>query len=128
MKLKQKKPCPLCPFLKASVQPKVLGWLGKERAEGIIESLEIEDMAFPCHKTTPQCSDDYDDEDVSSLDFSKTEACTGAVIMMAKSNSATQLVRIAYRFGSYDPSALLEQEKVVDNAREFIEQHTRKSK
>lgn len=126
MKLNQKKACSLCPFLKASVQPKVNGWLGKERAEGIIDSLQIGDVAFPCHKTSPCCDDDYDEDEARTLDFSNTEACVGAIIMMAKNNNATQLVRIANRISGYNPKALLNQSDVVDSSEEFISQHTRK--
>lgn len=101
-------PCKDCPF-KNDV-PHQRGWLGKERAEGIIKSLYEKDQSFPCHKTT-------------GCRGKKEQHCAGAMILMERSGRANQDMRISERLGIYDRNKLKMDTPVFDTPEQFINWH-----
>lgn len=113
-----KKPCKNCPFLKASAQPKNKGWLGRERAKEVYDSMAVDDHSFPCHKTT-----ETDDDGFESVTTRQSQHCAGALILQEKEGFANQLTRIAGRLGLYNPDNLQNRDDVVDSGDEFIAMH-----
>lgn len=109
MELTLTKPCKDCPF-KNDVDYQ-RGWLGEERAKGIIESLYEKDESFPCHKTTHKPRH-------------KQQHCAGAMILLERSNRANQWMRINERLGYYDRSKLDMNTPVFDNPEQFISWHS----
>lgn len=116
-----KKPCKNCPFLKAEVQPKNKGWLGRGRAKEIYDSMAVEDQDFPCHKTTKT-----DDDGFESITTEQTQMCAGALILQQKEGFATQMVRIAGRLDMFNPDELIGRDLVVDSEEEFLDLHSNK--
>jgi hypothetical protein len=105
MNFNLKTPCKDCPFRSDREANK--GWLGKERAESIINSITKEDATFQCHKTLGN----------------KAEHCAGATILLEKLEKPNQLMRIAERLGHYDLTKL-DMNAPVMTAKEFIKCHT----
>jgi hypothetical protein len=87
-------PCALCPFRK-DIRP----YLTSARVREIERSLERSE--FPCHKTTQ-----HDDDDGEYVPSSDEIHCAGALILMEKEGRSSQMMRIAERFGMYDPRKL----------------------
>lgn len=105
-----------CPFRKDSL----MGWLGKTRAEEIVRGLYEEDSTFACHKTTVEDPHDFS-ERITTKD---SQHCAGAMIMMEKSGTANQMMRIAERLRMYDRTKLDMNAPVFDTPQEFIDHHT----
>lgn len=86
-----KTPCPNCPF-RTDVKP----YLSPERVDEI--RIGLERGEFPCHKTL-----DYDTEDgEESVETEKTAHCAGALILLEKEGTPSQMMRICERLGMYD--------------------------
>lgn len=109
MKLELKRPCSECPFKNDLSYQR--GWLGKQRAEGIIKSLYEKDQSFPCHKTTGGKT-------------GKKQHCAGAMILMERSGRANQFMRIGERTGFYDRNQLNMDTPVFDTPEQFISWHS----
>ena len=107
MKMDLKQPCKDCPFKNDLSYQR--GWLGKERAEGIINDLYELDLSFPCHKTT---GGDMDEQH-----------CAGAMILMERTERANQHMRIAERLNVYDRNKLKMDGPVFDTPEQFISWH-----
>lgn len=106
-----KKPCADCPF--KNDKPYQKGWLGRERAIEIAETLVEKDQTFQCHKTL-------------DLGPKKHQHCAGATIMLEHMGKPNQMMRIMERIGSYDPTKVdMENEAIFKDAEDFIEWHTK---
>lgn len=93
MHYKMTTPCDACPFL-----------VSMKRGFTIHRLTEFADGAFPCHKTAESVEDgDGNDEFRATPD---SAACAGALIFCEKRGYASQMMRIAERIGSYDPTRL----------------------
>lgn len=94
-----KKPCPKCPF-RTDVTP----YLRPERAAEIAYSIQG-GSEFPCHQTTVEV--EGEDGMTHLVDNpSKSIVCAGSIIVMEKQATPNQMLRIAERIGSYDPSTM----------------------
>ena len=107
-----KKPCANCPF-RDDIDP----FITQERAEEIAESLSLQQLDFPCHKTV-----DYSGDDGGRIK-DKSEMCAGAMIMLEKEGRPTQMMRISERLGMYDASSLEMDSAVYSDCDEFVEAH-----
>lgn len=83
-------PCDNCPF-RSDVDP----YLRHDRVREIERGLERGE--FPCHKTTK-----YNDEG-ETVESKNGIHCAGALILMMKEDRSSQMMRIAYRLGMFDP-------------------------
>lgn len=110
-----KRPCKNCPF-RTDCLP---GWLGRERAEEIAESLN--QKSFECHETTEFSTDSDDYEQIKT---GKEKHCAGALIMREKMDAPGQMIRIARRLGLYGRFKLKMDSKVFADSDEFIEHHS----
>ena len=117
-----KKPCSDCPFRTDST----VGWLGEKRAEEIIDALFKKDQTFSCHKTVDYENEDWDEETGERIYQNRAheQHCAGAMILMEKTETANQMMRIAERLGIYDRHKLRMKEPVFDTAEQFVEHHT----
>lgn len=86
-------PCAHCPF-RSDIRP----FLTRARVREIERSLSRSE--FPCHKTVTY---DDDGEPVTGRD---EVHCAGALILVTKEGWSSQMMRIAYRLGLFDPDAL----------------------
>lgn len=109
MKMDLKQPCKECPFKNDLRHQR--GWLGKSRAEGIINDLYERDRSFPCHKTTDKGN-------------GKDQHCAGAMILMERSGRANQYMRTMERIGRYDRNKLKMDTPVFDTPEQFIDWHS----
>ena len=117
MKFELTKPCNNCPF-RYDVEHQY-GWLGEERAEEIIDSLERGET-FPCHKTTVDDEDSKWSERVATAD---SQHCAGALILLEHLEQPNQMMRIAERLKLYDRTKLKMDSPVFDETFGFIEWH-----
>lgn len=90
-----KRPCGNCPF--RADRP---AFLDRDRAQEIADSLEA-DASFHCHKTL-----DYDTEDGSGEVTDSSKHCAGALIILEREESPSQMMRIGERLGMYDRDLL----------------------
>lgn len=88
------KPCKMCPFRSDKK------FHGLDRAGEIATSV-LNGQAFTCHNTN-----DYDDDTGEAIVTRKSEHCAGAMIFAENHGTATQMMRIAERLGSYDRNKL----------------------
>lgn len=102
-----KRPCSNCPFRK-DVPP----YLRKARVKELKESLKT--SAFDCHKTL-----DY--EDGEGLRNRSTKHCAGALVLLEKTKSRSQLMQIGERFGLYDPAQVDLSAPVYESFEEMAE-------
>jgi hypothetical protein len=86
-------PCANCPF-RTDVRP----YLTRARVREIERSLVRSE--FPCHKTT-----EHDDEGEYTPTGDEIH-CAGALILMQHEGISSQMTRIAYRLGMFDPDKL----------------------
>lgn len=95
------RPCPKCPF-RSDVEP----YLREGRVAEI--ATEVQGGAvFYCHQTTVDVDEDSEDGYGSELGADEnTKACAGSLILMEKSESPNQAMRIAERLGLYDSARL----------------------
>lgn len=109
------RPCPKCPFRTDCLE----GWLRKDRAIEIVESLTLHDQGFPCHETT-----NLDDDGDYVPGGQREQHCAGALIMLENSGQgAGQLARIAERLGKFDPDKLDLEFPVFRSFDDFIIHH-----
>lgn len=99
------KPCKSCPF---RTGPEALRFLGRDRAEDIVESLVDRQQTFTCH-------------DDIGLPERKRQHCVGAMIMLEAVNRPNQMMRISERLGGYDRTKLTGQEEVFDNFDDWVD-------
>lgn len=113
MQYRLKRPCANCPF-RVDVPP----YLRPERAQEIATSI-ASGATFACHKTTV-----LDEEGEGDLVEAPTsQMCAGAMIAMAKSEQANQIMRIAMRLGLLDPDQLDLDAPVVGSLTAFVDHH-----
>lgn len=103
-----KTPCPNCPF-RTDVKP----YLSPERVEEIRDGLERGE--FPCHKTL-----DYDTDEEGGVETEKTAHCAGALILLEKEGTPSQMMRISERLGMYDARKLDMDAPVFDSWDDMI--------
>lgn len=111
--------CANCPF-RTDVAANY-GWLGRERATEIAESLN--EWAFPCHKTT----DHYDEEYEHHSNSGKEQHCYGALVVLENEGKLFQnrMMQIAQRLGLFKNYARLNLNlPIVENRVEFIAMHS----
>lgn len=103
-----KKPCKDCPF-RNNLPDHLKGWLGRERAQGIIDSCVEGDEYFQCHKD-------------NSL------ICAGAILLDLNNNNgegyANKSTRMLIAFGLLEPEEMRGAEDVFKNSKEFVDFHT----
>ncbi len=103
MKFDLYEPCSNCPFLKKGgirlTQSRVRDIAGM--------MLDSQGGMFPCHKTTI-------DDDGDSQATPNSRHCAGALAFMEKNQTATQIVRIMERLGSYDAAKITGKPEVLD--------------
>lgn len=87
-------PCDNCPF-RTDVPP----YLRPERVREIQHALVRSE--FYCHKTT-----EHRDDDGEYVRTGNEIHCAGALILMEHEEMTSQMSRIAYRLGIFDPSRL----------------------
>ena len=106
------KPCQYCPFRKNGP-----GFLGKDRAKEIAESIGKLGESFPCHKTI-----DYTDPDPDTghgLVTEDSRFCAGACLVLVKEQRPNQIMQVADRLGFYsEPEG---SELVFDSLQDFID-------
>lgn len=104
MKFDLKQPCGNCPFRRDCLPE----WLGQERAEGIIGTIE-NGGTFQCHKTKT----------------ANSQHCAGALILAKKAfGGFNGLVSLACATGRFDCQALDLNAPVFETPGEFIEHHS----
>ena len=102
-----KRPCDECPFTRQKKAVRLL----RHRAEQIAGNmLSPAGEHFPCHKVS---------REVHGPGAADTH-CAGALIFAEKHETATQMMRIAERIGSYDPRDLEGHELVFDSIEEMM--------
>lgn len=87
-------PCANCPF-RTDIRP----YLTPGRVREIQRSLERSE--FPCHKTVT-----HENDEGEPVRTGKEVHCAGALILMEHEGTSSQMTRIAYRLGMYDPTKL----------------------
>lgn len=108
-----KRPCGnICPFHRECLP----GWLGRDRAQEIADSLER--SSFPCHKTTQ-----FDEED-EVIRGEEEMHCAGALIVQEKMDRPGQMLRIGERLGLYDHRKLDMEAPIFDDLDEFVDHHS----
>jgi hypothetical protein len=112
---KLRRPCAHCPF-----RTDVPGYLRRSRAVEIAQSIAAGSI-FPCHETTADAVDDDGNEIRVQVDTS--QFCAGAVIVMEKIGQPNQALRMAERFGIYDPATMDMDAPVVGSFVEFVDHH-----
>lgn len=110
-----KKPCDNCPFRRGKKAIKL--------TEGRL--YELTDLMlnpgggeFVCHKTTVN----DDGERVGGIN---EQHCAGALIFAYKNDNATQMMRIAERFGGLNPDNLEDWDDIYDDREEMVEEGQR---
>lgn len=115
MNFNLKKPCKDCPFLKSATK----GWLGRERTEGIAQTLTSGKGTFSCHKTTGAT------KGVINVPQENQSHCYGALVMLRNMNLIEKsfiLIAAEVLLGA-DLSKVKKSDKVFSNDKEFIEHH-----
>lgn len=110
-----KRPCANCPFRKDTQK----GWLGKERAEEIRDSL-LGGMGFPCHKTTIAADDDSGE----SVATSDSKMCAGAASLLEKIDRPNATMQLAERLNFQTMEEVKGKDLAVDDFEEFVNNHT----
>ena len=91
------RPCAHCPF-----RNDIPAYLTQDRVREIEESLD--QGTFSCHETTVDVEDDDGCSDRVSDENS--QHCAGALILLTKMGQSSNMMRVGYRLGLYDPRAL----------------------
>ena len=108
------KPCKDCPFLKTATE----GWLGKERAEGIAQTITSGKGTFSCHKTTGIKKGVIIAEENQSH-------CYGALVMLKNMDLMQKsfILHAAEILLGADLSKVEKSDNVFSNDKSFIEHH-----
>ena len=112
------KPCSSCPF-RSDIRP----YLTYDRVREIEDSLVR--GTFPCHKsvdydTLEKQDHEHDDPLPHSVD-EKSKHCAGALILLEKEESPSQMMRICERIGLYDREKLDMDAPVYDSFDEMCD-------
>jgi hypothetical protein len=110
MKYDKTTPCDNCPFRSDKPFP-----LAPGRVLEIEQSLVRGD--FPCHKTTVETEDEQGFSEREATD--KSQHCAGALILLEKLQSPSQMMRICERIGLYDARKLDMSAPVYDSWEEM---------
>lgn len=94
------------------------GWLSRNRAASIIESLKDRGEAFTCHKTN-----DYDSDDEEGVVTMKSKGCAGAAILLKKNGMMNTPLQVATRLGLTNLDDFKNEDQVFDTFDEFINHH-----
>ena len=86
-------PCKNCPF--RNDRPT---FLRRDRARDIADSIEHQQLDFPCHETTNLSEEDGEE----TVGDENEQMCAGAIIIMEKMGRSTQNMRISERFPTDD--------------------------
>lgn len=113
MDFKLKTPCANCPFRSDRD-----GFL--RRADEIADGLRS-GGTFACHKTTDAVEDECSGSDMVAGE--RAQMCAGALSVMEKDGGANQIMRIAERIGSYDPTRLKTDAPTFDTLAAFVDHH-----
>jgi hypothetical protein len=103
-------PCDNCPFRKEGGIPLTTSRI--REIGGMM--LNPSGGTFPCHKSV-----DYGEGDEPARKGGEVH-CAGALIFAEKHGNATQMMRIAERFGDYDHIKLGDSSLVWDNLKEWL--------
>jgi len=101
-------PCSNCPF-RSDVTPYIRSARVREIERSLVRS------EFPCHKTTKH------DEDGERFRTKGEVHCAGALILMQKEGTSSQMTRIAERLGMYNPEKLDMEAPVYESFDEMFE-------
>lgn len=101
-----KKPCVTCPF-----RSDKKFFFSRGRVREIQKSLEL--YTFNCHKTV-----DYDD--CKPVSYQESH-CAGALILLEKTGRPSLLMRLAQKFGWYDPTKLDMKASVYESFEEMAQ-------
>lgn len=118
MKMNLKSPCAKCPFRTDCLK----GWLGKDRAEQIANSLSIHQQSFACHETTKT------DNEGNVVESDGEEHCAGAIILLERSGRANQWMRWMGRLGMYDHTKMKMESPVFKTFKDFVKHHTNRNR
>lgn len=110
---KLRTPCEHCPF-----RLDVPGYLRYDRCVEIARSL-ADGAEFPCHKTTVTDPDDESENTTGA----HSQWCAGALIVMERTQTPNQAMRIAERLNLYHPARLDMQAPVARSFIDFAEHH-----
>jgi hypothetical protein len=110
MKFEMTTPCADCPF-RTDVEP----YLQAERVREIRDTLTRDQGTFTCHKTTVPDPEN----DSRRMDGKNAQHCAGAMILLEKTNSPNQMMRIAERLQAYDRTKLAMDAPVFDSFAEM---------
>lgn len=111
MKFDLTSPCADCPF-RRDIRP----YLTRKRAKYFMDNMLSGQKQFVCHKTSVE-----DSETGETMGKDESQACAGALILLAKLKRSTQLMRLMSRIGLYDRAKLKMDAPVFDTAEEFIQ-------
>lgn len=112
MKYSLKGPCRDCPFRNDKETP---FFAAGQRVEDILDGMDT--RVFPCHKTTH-----FDDEG-DQIIRENSQACAGALIMMAKSGVSTSIVQVLGRLGMMSLDHLDAESPVYRSPAECVQVH-----
>lgn len=116
---KLRKPCKNCPFTKRCHK----GWLGTERAEGLVNEIVHGDGFFTCHQTIDYDVVSGDETEAPIVDGN--QFCAGALILAERANpGANRNIRMAKMFGICKVDEQAHKDEVFENEEEFIKHHT----
>jgi len=121
MDFKLKKPCKGCPFRKDCLP----GWLGKERAQEIANSVILGDGGFPCHKTVNY--EAWNEEEEEEYFYKGGEQfCAGALALEQKANEGGNLsIRLGRMFKGFKYSDLKDKDVIFESVQQFIKHHSK---
>ena len=115
MKFDLTQPCSACPFRKDCLP----GWLGEEKATGLVSDVILGDNSFACHQTV-----NYEWQGGEYRNKGNEQFCAGAATLESKVNKAGNL---ALRFGRLAMGFRYEQlkntELVFDTVEDFVKHH-----
>ncbi len=97
MKYDKTTPCDNCPFRSDKPFHLSRGRV-REIQAGLVRG------GFPCHKTTVPCEDEDGSANLRATD--KSQHCAGALILLEKLETPSQMMRICERIGLYDATKL----------------------
>lgn len=102
------RPCVNCPFRRGQGE---LFRLGHERLTEIFDA-----PAFQCHKTV-----DYADDEPEAGD--RPQQCAGLMAVLFRAGRANQIMQVAERLGTFDPTMLDPRGEAYGSIAEAVEAH-----
>ena len=119
LNLNLKRPCNNCPFRRDTLK----GWLGRSRAQGLIDDMINDHRSFSCHKTTVPGEEDDPETAGTRVYGDKTEECAGGMILLHKTQQPNMAMRLGYVYKMFDGNELKDQHLVFDTPEEFVDHH-----